>query len=493
MSQFASKAKLIEANATSIFPFQCLYILGEIYYKKRRLKFLEAIESLIGNINNVLWGPPILVLIVGTGLFLTLRLMFLQFRTLPYSLKIAFTPSKKDKKSEGDISHFQALMTQLAATVGIGNIAGVAAAVVAGGPGAVFWMWITALVGMATKYAEAILAVKYREKDERGTFSGGPMYYIEKGLKLKWLAVLFALFGAIAAFGIGNVVQSYEVSSALNSTFNIPFWLTGLILMLLASLVILGGIKSIGIATSFIVPFMALFYVGAGLFIVFTNFDLVPAAVSAIFSEAFTGSALIGGGIGAAIRYGVARGVFSNEAGLGSAPIAAAAAKTDYPGRQALISMTQVFIDTIIVCSITGITVVMGNMYAEGMDGAALTSRTFELFMGNTGSSIVAIAVALFAFSTILGWSYYGEKCFNYLFKSINPMVYRSIFVILIFFGALGSNGLIWGFADAANAMMAIPNLIGLIGLSGVVVMETNRFLEVIKREKEEKKSGQTA
>ncbi|ADU32383.1 alanine/glycine:cation symporter family protein [Evansella cellulosilytica] len=454
---------------------------------------VEWFENFLGAVNDVVWGPPMLILIVGTGIFLTFRLAFLQFRTLPYSLKLAFSRRAQDKKSPGDISHFQALTTALAATIGIGNIAGVATAVVLGGPGAVFWMWISALFGMATKYAEAILAVKYRVQGKNGEFSGGPMYYIEKGLKLKWLAVLFAVFGAIAAFGIGNVVQSNEVSSALNSTFNVPTWITGIVLTVLAGLVILGGIKKIGKVTAYIVPFMALFYVGAGLVIIVTNFNLVPAAVNLIFTEAFTGSAIIGGGIGAAIRYGVARGVFSNEAGLGSAPIAAAAARTDYPGRQALVSMTQVFIDTIVVCSITGIAIVMGNIYMDGLNGASLTSQTFELFLGSTGSTIVTIGLTFFAFSTILGWSYYGEKCFNYLFKEESTKYYRILFVLLIFAGALGSNDIIWNFADAANAMMAVPNLIGLLGLSGIVVAETNRFLKVAKAEKAAKSSDPPA
>ncbi|MBU9724275.1 MULTISPECIES: alanine/glycine:cation symporter family protein [Bacillaceae] len=430
-----------------------------------------------------------LVLIVGTGVYLTFRLAFLQFRTLPYALKLVFTRQGHDKESKGDITHYQALTTALAATIGTGNIAGVAAAVFLGGPGAVFWMWITALFGMATKYAEAILAVKYRVQGKNGEYSGGPMYYLEKGLKQKWLAVLFAIFGALAAFGIGNVVQANEVSSALGGTFNIPTWVTGIVLTVLAGLVILGGIKSIGKVTAYFVPIMALFYIGAGVVLMVMNFDLVPAAVGLIFTDAFTGQAVAGGAIGAVIRWGVARGVFSNEAGLGSAPIAAAAAKTDYPGRQALVSMTQVFIDTIIVCSITGITIVMGNLYLGDLSGAALTSSTFEFFLGTTGGAIVSIGLAFFAFSTILGWSYYGEKCFGYLFKEESIKFYRIVFVLFILVGALGSNDIIWGFADIMNGLMAVPNLIGLLGLSGIVVTETHRFLKVAKQEKEDAKS----
>lgn len=441
--------------------------------------------NILGAISDVVWGVPTLVLIVGTGLFLTIRLGFLQFRTLFYGLKLAFSPSKQDKKSEGDISHFEALTTALAATIGTGNIAGVATAVVLGGPGAVFWMWISALFGMATKYAEAILAVKYREKNSRGNFSGGPMYYIEKGLGLKWLAVLFAIFGAFAAFGIGNMVQSNSVSDALNESFNVNVYITGIVLTVLAGLVILGGIRTIGRVTAYIVPFMALFYVIAGIVIMIANWELVPAAVGFIFTDAFTGEAVAGGAIGAVIRWGVARGVFSNEAGLGSAPIAAAAARTDYPGRQALVSMTQVFIDTIIVCSITGIVIVMGDMYIGGPEGAALTSATFDFFLGGIGGTIVAIGIVFFAFSTILGWSYYGEKCFGYLFDDKFIPYYRGAFVIAIFFGAIAELNLVWALADVMNGLMAIPNLIGLLGLSGVVVAETNKFLKVARAEKE--------
>ncbi|MGE6631723.1 alanine/glycine:cation symporter family protein [Bacillus sp. NPDC077027] len=442
------------------------------------------IEQFVNRMNDFLWGPPLLVLIVGTGIYLTFRILFIQIRLLPYSLKLAF--SKQDKTSEGDISHFQALMTALAATVGTGNIVGVASAVIAGGPGAVFWMWFAAFFGMATKYAEAVLAVKYRVKNEKGEMSGGPMYYLEHGLKQKWLGVLFAIFGAFAAFGIGNLVQSNSISGVMNSTFQIPTWLTGIIITAFTALVILGGIKSIGRVTAIFVPVMALFYVICGLIILMMNADLVPSAVGLIFSDAFTGQAVAGGAIGTVIRWGVARGVFSNEAGLGSAPIAAAAAKTDMPARQALVSMTQVFIDTLIVCSITGITVVMANMYqTEKSD--ALTSMSFAHFLGPTGSIVVAIGLLLFAYSTIIGWSYYGEKCFTYLVKDSYVVYYRLVFVAAVFFGAIFKNDFVWGVADMLNGLMAIPNLIGLIGLSGVVVFESKRIIEKIKQEKKEK------
>ncbi|WP_158736230.1 sodium:alanine symporter family protein [Alteribacillus sp. YIM 98480] len=440
-------------------------------------------------ISGFVWGPPFLILLVGTGVYLTFRLTFLQFKTLPYALKLVFTKNQ-DKKSEGDISHFQSLMTALAATVGTGNIAGVATAVVVGGPGAVFWMWISAIFGMATKYAEAILAVKYRTKDERGEMAGGPMYYIEKGLGWKWLAVLFAIFAAVASFGIGNTVQSNSVADVLQENWSFPYWATGIILMILTGIVIIGGIKSIGRVVAFIVPVMAVFYVIGGLILILFNFDLVPSAVSLIFTDAFTGQAVAGGAIGAVIQMGVARGVFSNEAGLGSAPIAAASARTDYPGRQALVSMTQVFIDTIIICSITGISLVMGELYLDAnsdVDGAALTSATFEMFLGPIGAFIVSIGLVFFAYSTMLGWSYYGERCIYYLTKKPSSiMVYRVIFVAAIFFGAILELDTVWAVADIMNGLMAAPNLIGLLGLSGIVAAETAFFLQR-KREEERK------
>ncbi|WP_010651466.1 alanine/glycine:cation symporter family protein [Oceanobacillus massiliensis] len=447
--------------------------------------------DILGDISSFVWGPPTLILIVGTGLYLTFRLGFLQIRALPYALKLAFSPKRQDKKSKGDISHYQALTTAMAATIGTGNIVGVATAVVVGGPGAVFWMWITALFGMATKYAEALLAVKYRTTDSKGQMSGGPMYYLERGMNAKWLGVLFAIFGAIAAFGIGNMVQSNSVSDALQSSFNIPTWVTGIVLTLLTGLVILGGIKSIGKVTAFFVPIMAAIYVIGGLIIMVMNLDLIPAAISLIFTDAFTGSAVGGGILGTVIRYGVARGVFSNEAGLGSAPIAAAAAKTDYPGRQALVSMTQVFIDTILVCSITGITIVMADQFSGGLDGAPLTSASFSAFLGETGGYLVTISIVFFAFSTLVGWSYYGEKCFGYLFKNDKALsIYRIVFVLVVFYGAIELIDVVWLMADIMNALMAIPNLIGLLGLSGVVAYETKKFMKIAKEEKEQEKSA---
>lgn len=447
---------------------------------------MEKIEAFLGQMSDIVWGIPLLVLLVGTGIYLTIRLGFLQVRSLPYALKLAFSRNQ-DKDSDGDISHFQALMTASAATIGTGNIVGVATAVVMGGPGAIFWMWLAGLFGMATKYGEAILAVKYRIKDPEGNMAGGPMYYLEHGLKQKWLGVLFALFGALAAFGIGNGTQSKAVADLMHSTFSVPFWVTGLALVLFAGLVILGGIKWIGRVTAFFVPIMALFYILAGLIVMVLNIHLIPEAVGIIFTYAFTGEAAVGGAIGAAIRFGIARGLFSNEAGLGSAPIAAAAAKTDLPGRQALVSMTQVLIDTFIICSITGITIVMsGQWQDQSIAAGVLTSSAFETLLGGVGPYMVTFGLLFFASSTILGWGYYGEKCFQYLVKNPTAVkIYRLVFVLFIFVGATASIDAVWALADVLNGLMAIPNLIGLLGLSGVIIYETKRFQQKVKEERE--------
>lgn len=445
---------------------------------------MEKFTEFLNEIAGFVWGPPLLILIVGTGIYLTFRLGLVQILMLPAALKQTFS-KKHDKSAEGDISQFQALTTALAATVGTGNIVGVATAIVLGGPGAVFWMWMAAVFGMATKYGEAVLAVKYRVKDANGEMAGGPMYYLEHGLKQKWLAVLFAIFGAVAAFGIGNGTQSNSVANVVNNTFNVPHWVTGLVLMIFAALVIIGGIKSIGKVTAVFVPIMAIFYVFGGLLVMILNITEVPGAIATILQMAFNTDAAAGGAIGAAIRYGVARGVFSNEAGLGSAPIAAAAAKTDLAGRQGLISMTQVFFDTIIICSITGITIVMSGIYSPDANAGILTSDAFGHFLPGIGPIIVAVGLIFFASSTILGWAYYGEKCFQYLFK--NPsllIVYRVLFIAMVFVGSVISLDLIWTFSDIANGLMAIPNLIGLLGLSGVIALETKKIREKLKEEK---------
>lgn len=447
---------------------------------------METLAQIIAAVNSIVWGPPMLVLIVGTGIFLTFRIKFVSFRYLPYALKLAFS-RHQDKSSEGDISHFQALMTALAATIGTGNIAGVATAVTLGGPGAVFWMWVTALVGMATKYSEAILSVKYRIVDKNGEMAGGPMYFLERGLNAKWLGLIFAFFGAVAAFGIGNMVQSNSTAEAIKSAFNVPLIYSGIALAILTALVILGGIQSIGKVTSLLVPFMAVFYIAGGLVIIFMNIDQIPAAFSYIMKAAFAGHGPLAAGfagatVAQAIRYGVARGVFSNEAGLGSAPIAAAAAKTDHPARQALVSMTGTFLDTIVVCSITGlvlaITGVWQNANPDTLTGSALTTAAFSSALGKWGVWIVAIGIILFAYSTILGWAYYGEKCAEYLCGEKIIMPYRVVFVVFVAIGASVKLAMVWDFADAMNAMMAIPNLIGLILLSKVIASETKDFFE---------------
>ena len=437
---------------------------------------MDALKNFFDTLGGWVWGPAMLVLLVGTGVWLTLMLRGLQFSMLWFALKQAFKPhGKKEDGSdhEGDISHFGALMTALSATIGTGNIAGVATAVVLGGPGAVFWMWITAIFGMATKYGEGVLAVKYRVVNKKGEMSGGPMYYIERGLNMKWMALLFALFGTIASFGIGSSVQSNSVAMSIKSSFNIDPWITGVILTVLTGIVILGGIKSIAKAASIIVPFMAIFYVLGGLVIIVLHIDMLWPAVDKILTEAFNFSAAAGGMAGAAIRYGVARGVFSNEAGMGSAPIAAAAAKTDHPVRQGLVSMTGTFLDTIIVCSITGIVLVMGilsNQSPAGETGAALTTHTFNNMLPGPGGWIVTFGLIFFAYSTILGWCYYGEKCAAYVFGDGFVPAYRVIYVITVMLGTVASLDLVWSAADTFNGLMAIPNLIALLLLSKVIV-----------------------
>ncbi|TCI44464.1 sodium:alanine symporter family protein [Exiguobacterium sp. SH3S3] len=450
----------------------------------------QSFSELIGTISDFVWGPPLLILLVGTGVYLTVRLGGLQITKLPYSLKLAFSKNQ-DKTSRGDISHFQALMTALAATVGTGNIVGVATAVVLGGPGAIVWMWVSGFFGMATKYAEAVLAVKYRVTDERGQMAGGPMYYLERGLKQRWLAVAFAAFASLAAFGIGNGVQTNSVALALNSTFDVPLYVSGILMMIFTGAVILGGVKSIGRVVSYFVPVMIVFYLGSGLLIMIMNYTLIPDAIALIFSSTFSAEAIGGGAIGAAIRYGVARGVFSNEAGLGSAPIAAAAAKTDMPGRQGLVSMTQVFLDTLIVCSVTGITLVMGGQIGSGLEGVELTTATFEQFLGPFGSYVVTIGLVMFAYSTVLGWSYYGERSTHYLFGQKSIIPYRIAFVLVAGLGAMTTNlNMVWALSDVFNGLMAIPNLIGLLFLSGVVIAETKRFNQRLAIENRSRKAS---
>lgn len=441
----------------------------------------EQLLQTLNLLSGYIWGIPLIVLLLGTGIYLTFILRGLQFTTLIPALYLALIKRNDPSETEGDISHFQALMTALAATVGVGNIAGVATAIAVGGPGAIFWMWITGLVGMATKYSEAVLAVKYRRTDSNGEMIGGPMHYISEGLGLKWLGVFFAIFAAIAAFGIGNMVQSNSVAAALSNAFGISSWVTGGVICIASGLVIIGGIKSIAKVTSSVVPFMIVFYVVGALYILIQNFDMVPEAFKLIFYHAFNPVAATGGFLGAtisqSIRMGVARGIFSNESGLGSSPIAAAAAKTSNPVRQALVSMTQTFIDTIVVCSFTGVVIISTGVWDSGRTGVELTVLAFEKNIP-FGAELLAVSLAFFAFSTILGWSYYGEKAVQYLFKEKVIMPYRAIFTVFIFVGAVAKLELVWTFADIMNGLMAFPNLVGLIGLSNVVLLETQKYIK---------------
>ncbi len=440
---------------------------------------LKAFEELVGKVSAFAWGPPMLILLVGTGFYLTFALRGLQFTKLMHSLYLGLIKRKEESDEPGDITHFQALMTALSATVGTGNIAGVATAIAAGGPGALFWMWVTGLVGMATKYSEALLAVKFRVKDENGEMSGGPMYYITRGLGWKWLGTLFAIFASVAAFGIGNMVQSNSVADALEATFHIPFFVTGIILMAGTALVVIGGIKSIGKVTGILVPIMIVFYMAGALAILLIKITAIPAALALIFKQAFTPTAASGGFLGAgvmmAIRMGVARGVFSNESGLGSAPIAAAAAQTKHPVTQALVSMTQTFIDTIVVCTMTGLVLILTGAWDSGKNGAELTIFAFQSGIPG-GSYIVTIGLVLFAYSTILGWCYYGEKSIEYLFgeKAIKP--YRYVFIVFVGLGAIAKLDLVWALSDTFNGLMAIPNLVGLLMLSPIIVKETREY-----------------
>ena len=445
---------------------------------------MESLHTLLSTINGYVWGPFTLILLVGTGVYLTVGLGFLPIRKLVYGFQLLWQGRKSDA-SEGDITPFNALMTALSATVGTGNIVGVAGAIAIGGPGAVFWMWMTALVGMATKYSEAVLAVKYREVDSRGRHQGGPMYYIKNGMgdNWKWLAFLFALFGTIAAFGIGNGVQSNAVANTLVQQFNWPEWshyVIGAVLAILTGLVLIGGILRIGTIAGKIVPFMAVVYVAGALIIILSHLGDVPAALMMIVRDAFTGSAAAGGFIGAtimlAIQKGVARGVFSNEAGLGSAPIAHAAAKTNNPIRQGTIGMLGTFIDTIVICTMTALVIIMMNGWTQvdattglRISVAEITTFSFNAGLPGIGEYIVTFGLVFFAYTTILGWSFYGERCAEYLFGVRVIVPYRILWVVVVFIGAIANLKMMWVIAEILNGLMAIPNLIALLLLSPVV------------------------
>ncbi|WPJ94649.1 sodium:alanine symporter family protein [Coraliomargarita algicola] len=437
------------------------------------------IDDLLSKLNGLVWGPFMLTLILGTGIYLTIRLRCMPWLKLAASFKLLWK-GRQSHSSAGEISPFNALMTSLSATMGTGNIAGVATAIALGGPGAMFWMWLTALVGMATKYAEAVLAVEYREQTDSGRYVGGPMYYIRNGLgkKWTWLAVAFSFFGAIAGFGIGNTVQSHSVADALYTSLNIPVEATGLVLMCLVGFVILGGVKRVAAVAGKLVPIMALSYLALGIAIIVIHIAQVPEMIGLILKSAFTGHAAAGGFTGAAmmaaIRFGVARGVFSNEAGLGSAPIAHAHAQTNSPRQQGMIAMLGTFIDTIVICSMTGFAILLTGVWTSGESGAPLTSAAFETAFPGVGQLIVSISLATFAFTTLIGWSVYGERCVHYLFgeKSIWP--FRILWTVAVPIGVLMELDFVWLMADTFNALMAIPNLIALLALSAVVVKITN-------------------
>lgn len=443
------------------------------------MKFILDINSMIGNI---VWGWPMLILLVGTGIVLSIRLNFIQVGKFGYIMKnTLFKMFEKGEGGEGEVTAFQAVSTALAATVGTGNIAGVAMAIATGGPGAVFWMWMSAFFGMATKFSEVVLAITYREKEADGSYSGGPMYYIKNGIKIPWLAKVFALFGALASFGIGNMTQSNSIAQALNAKFGINAWITGIVLAVLAGIVILGGIKRIASVTEKLVPLMAAFYIIGAIVILIINIAQIPGAFGLIFSSAFSAKAAIGGFAGATLKQvmkmGIARGVFTNEAGLGSAPIAHAAAKTDHPVRQGMWGVFEVFVDTIIICTMTALVILVTGQWDSGLQGAALTSAAFDSgFSG--GGLIVAIGLTLFAFSTILGWAYYGERCTDFLFGKQAVQVYRILYVPFIVIGGIGGLQEVWAISDTLNGLMAIPNLIGVFMLQSVVFIMVKDFMK---------------
>ena len=444
---------------------------------------MQTLNSLLTEINSVAWGPFMLLLLALTGVFLTLGLKGITLFKIPLAFNTLWA-GRDGKGQKGDISGFNALMTSMSATVGTGNIAGVATAIALGGPGALFWMWCIALLGMATKFAEAVLAVHFRETDENGQYVGGPMYYIKNGLPkyLAWLGTAFAIFGMIAGFGIGNTVQANSVASVLNSDYGIPTLMTGLVLAVLAALVILGGIKRIAQVAGKLVPFMALAYIAAALVVVLMNADKIPSAIALIVESAFNPVSAVGGFAGAtiwaAIRFGVARGVFSNEAGLGSAPIAHACAQTNHPVQQGLIAMLGTFIDTLIICTLTGLVIVLTGAWQSGESGATLSSMAFNQAMPGIGSHIVSLGLAIFAFTTILGWSVYGEKCTEYLFGVKSVIIFRCAWILAIPLGAMANLDFIWLLADTLNALMAIPNLIALLLLSPVVFSLSKQYFK---------------
>lgn len=438
--------------------------------------------NLLNKVDSFIWGPPLLILLVGTGIYLTIRLGLIQIIKLPKALKLIF---KAENDGSGDISSFGALCTALAATIGTGNIVGVATAIKAGGPGSLFWMWLAAFFGMATKYSEGLLAIKFRTKDENGQVSGGPMYYIVNGMGEKWrpLASFFAISGILVALlGIGTFSQVNSITDAVQGSFNIDPKVTGVVLAIGVALVVFGGLQSISNVATKVVPFMTVVYILICFVILGSSYELIPETFALIFKSAFTGQAAAGGFLGAtvsmAIRNGIARGVFSNESGLGSAPIAAAAAKTQWPAEQGLISMTGTFIDSIIICTLTGVSLIISGVWQSDLNGALMTQSAFASVLPNLGPIFLTISLSLFAFTTILGWSYYGERCFEFLFgvKKIN--LFRGVFVLMVLLGAFLKLEMVWIIADIVNGLMALPNLIALLALSPVIISETKLYLD---------------
>jgi len=443
---------------------------------------MEALMQFVNSINGIVWGPPMLVAILGTGLFLQLRLKLMPIFKIGMGFKWIWKSRSPQAGAKGDITPYAALMTALAATVGTGNIAGVATAIALGGPGALFWMWMTALVGMATKYAEVLLAVHYRETDSRGQQVGGPMYAIKNGLgkNWKWLGFAFALFGGLAGFGIGNMVQSNSVADVLNVTFGIDKWISGIVMTVLVGFVLIGGVKRIGAVAQKVVPFMCVAYIVASVIILGMYIDQVPAAFALIIESAFNPVAATGGFAGAAImlaiRYGVARGIFSNEAGLGTAGIAQAAGQSSNPVESGLVGMMGTFIDTIIVCTMTGLVIVVTGVWSSGLNGAALSSSAYATGLPGVGEYVLALSLAFFAFTTILGWSYFGEKCWEFIAGTAITMPYRVLWTGFVMVGAVTQLDFVWLVADTLNAFMALPNLVSLLLLSPVIVKLTNEY-----------------
>lgn len=455
-----------------------------------------SVINILEKLNAILWGAPSLILLTGTGLFLTFVLKGMQFTKLIHAFKLAFVPNKKEAESEGDISNFKALMTSLAGMIGNGNIAGVATAVTLGGPGAIFWMWVVGLLGMTTKYAEALLAMKFRVQNDKGEYSSGPMYYIEKGLghRFKFLAIAFAIFGAFAALGIGNSVQSNTIADVMTNSFNVSGFITGIVLVILISLIIFGGLKRISNVAGFFVPMMAIFYIGASVTILIINYDQILPAFGLIFKYAFTPVSAAGGFTGImvmqAIQNGVSKGIFSNEAGLGTVALISGNAKAGHPATQALVAMTGTFIVTIIVCTMTGLVLLVtgywdptggllsGVSHDAKLEAGALTSMAFGASLGTLGEYVVSLSVIFFGFSTIIAWFVYGAKCFEYLFGVKYVMLYGVIYVIATFVGTIANLKSVWLFADTANAMMMIPNLIGILFLYKIIKQETESYFK---------------